>query len=384
MFRHIQIIFILLVISTGCLFPWIPPICKSIMLGISLSLKSLIIFILPFLIFGLIFKTCSDLAKKASLGVLAILFAISFSNFATTMVSYFIGKFAYSLDLSIKLPEINEGLQPFFIFLLPKVISNGFAMFLGAFLGIALGNFLPMISKKMNLFLEGINKIILNGIVILIPIFILGFVVKLMDDGIFLSIIKSYSLIFGLVLGAIGIYIGLLYFMASSMKLKSCFQSIKNMLPAAFVGLGSMSSAAAMPFTVIGATKNTKNPHLAGSLIPATVNIHLMGDCLAIPIFAFAILKSFGQLDPSIITYIPFALAFVMAKFSVAAVPGGGILVMLPILESKLGLNGEMLSMITALYILFDPVITFANILGNGAFAQGIDKFLSLKRNIAN
>lgn len=63
---------------------------------------------------------------------------------------------------------------------------------------------------------------------------------------------------------------------------------------------------------------------------------------------------------------------FVLAKFSVAAVPGGGILVMLPILEAYLGLNGEMLSLITALYLLFDPVITCANILGNGAFAQGL------------
>ncbi len=33
-----------------------------------------------------------------------------------------------------------------------------------------------------------------------------------------------------------------------------------------------------------------------------------------------------------------------------------------------------MLSLITALYILFDPFITSANVLGNGAFARIIDK----------
>ncbi len=47
---------------------------------------------------------------------------------------------------------------------------------------------------------------------------------------------------------------------------------------------------------------------------------------------------------------------------------------MIPILESHLGFNGEMISLITALYILFDPVITAANVMGNGAFAMGVSK----------
>ena len=107
--------------------------------------------------------------------------------------------------------------------------------------------------------------------------------------------------------------------------------------------------------------------------MPATVNIHLVGDCFAIPIFAYAVLKSFGMNEPSLLSYLTFSLYFVMAKFSVAAIPGGGILVMLPILESHLGFNAEMMSMITALYVLFDPVITCANVFGNGAFAKLID-----------
>jgi Na+/H+-dicarboxylate symporter len=37
-----------------------------------------------------------------------------------------------------------------------------------------------------------------------------------------------------------------------------------------------------------------------------------------------------------------------------------------------------MLSLITALYILFDPVITCANVLGNGAFARMVDKLQAM------
>jgi Na+/H+-dicarboxylate symporter len=74
----------------------------------------------------------------------------------------------------------------------------------------------------------------------------------------------------------------------------------------------------------------------------------------------------------------------VYSKFSVAAVPGGGILVMLPILESILGFNAEMLSLITALYIFFDPIITAANILGNGSFALAFERLFGSLLNEKN
>lgn len=51
---------------------------------------------------------------------------------------------------------------------------------------------------------------------------------------------------------------------------------------------------------------------------------------------------------------------------------------MLPILESHLGFTGEMMSLITALYILFDPVITSANVLGNGGFSMVLGKIYPL------
>jgi Na+/H+-dicarboxylate symporter len=146
------------------------------------------------------------------------------------------------------------------------------------------------------------------------------------------------------------------------------------MLPAAISGFSTMSSAASMPLTIIGAENNAKNKDLVRSVIPATVNIHLIGDCFAIPILAYAVLKSFGMAEPSLLNYLTFSLYFVIAKFSVAAIPGGGILVMLPILEAYLGFSAEMMSLITALYVLFDPVITCANVLGNGAFAKMMDR----------
>jgi Na+/H+-dicarboxylate symporter len=210
-----------------------------------------------------------------------------------------------------------------------------------------------------------------------IPLFILGFVIQMYHDQVMGQIIRSYGLVFALISCAVFAYIALIYFTAVGNRF---FECLKNMMPAAIAGFGSMSSAASMPLTILGTEKNAQNPDLARSVIPATVNIHLIGDCFAIPIFAFAVLKSFGVAEPAFFSYLVFSAYFVLAKFSVAAVPGGGILVMLPILESYLGFDPAMLSLITALYILFDPVITCANVLGNGGFAMVVDRLLGKKK----
>jgi len=202
----------------------------------------------------------------------------------------------------------------------------------------------------------------------------------MLHDGVMLVIVRDYAVIFGIVACSAFLYIALLYFAASHFQPKVFARSVRNMMPATIAGFGTCSSAAAMPLTILGTEKNSKDPDIARSIIPATVNIHLIGDCFAIPIFAFAVMKSFGFPEPTLVNYLIFALYFVLAKFSVAAVPGGGILVMLPILQTYLGFTAEMLTLITALYILFDPVITTANVLGNGAFAMGIGNLISNRK----
>ena len=149
------------------------------------------------------------------------------------------------------------------------------------------------------------------------------------------------------------------------------------MLPAAIAGFSTMSSAAAMPLTIIATNKNSDHSSVANLAIPVTVNTHMIGDCFSIPIFAFAVLKNFGVEEPSLYSYFVFVLYFVMAKFSAAGVPGGGIIVMLPVLEGQLGFTTEMSAFITALYILFDPVITSGNVMGNGGFALLLTKIHS-------
>ena len=353
----------------------LPEPAKAFFYGLSLSVKSLILFVLPIVVFGLLFKTLQEFSKKASSLIFVILFGIILSNFSSTLTAFLPGSLAYGLDMSLKLPKEILPLEPLFVFNLPQIIPTREAMLLGLVSGLVLSRFFPAFSKSLSIFFERGVARLLKGITLLIPLLILGFIVKMKHDQILGLMIKNYALIFVWVLAAALSYILFLYLLASGFRLKLAFERIKNILPASLTGFGAMSSAAAMPLTILGAEKNGKDPSLAASFIPATVNVHLVGDCFAIPIFSFAILKSFGMAMPDLITYFLFASYFVFAKFSVAAIPGGGILVMLPILEKTLGFTPEMLALITALYILFDPVITGMNVLGNGALALILEKF---------
>jgi Na+/H+-dicarboxylate symporter len=361
-------------ILIGLSHSYLPLDLKSALYALSLSIKSLIVFTLPFIIFGLLFKTTVTLSKTASQLIILLLVAICASNFLSTMLSYSVGRIAYGLDMAIAFPTLGSELQPAWTFLLPKWIGNDRAMFSGLLFGTLLGLWKPRMAHNLAIKFDKIIGLIMKGFLVVIPLFICGFLVKMYHDNMMGYIIQNYGRVFALTACSVFTYIVIIYALGSYGQKVSLIQCLKNMLPATIAGFGSMSSAAAMPLTLIGVEKNAANSDVARSIIPATVNVHLIGDCFAIPIFAFAVMKSFGVAEPSFLTYLIFASYFVLAKFSVAAVPGGGILVMLPILEHYLGFNPIMLSLITALYILFDPIITSANVLGNGGFALGLSR----------
>ena len=379
MFRKMPVILIVLIGLISLVESYVPLVVKQSLYALSLTIKSGIVFLLPLIIFSLLFKTTATLAHGATRLILLILGLVCCSNFLSTYVSHFVGEWVYGCDLSLVTPTSIDSLQPLWSWVLPTWIANEKAMFAGVILGIVAGKVIPKEASALAVKLDKMVSALLKGFILLIPLFVAGFSFKLQSDGLIGLIVKDYAGVFVAIVVAQFTYIFLAYVLLNGHR--TWIQSVKNMIPAAICGFSTMSSAASMPLTIVGAQNNATHKDLAPSVIPATVNIHLIGDCFAIPILAYAVLKSFGMPAPSMISYLLFTFYFVLAKFSVAAIPGGGIIVMLPILESYLGFNAPMLSLITALYILFDPVITSANIFGNGAFAQLIDR-LSNKLNL--
>lgn len=378
MFRKMPLILMAIIIAIILLNPLMSLEVKRLLYSISLSIKSIIGLFLPLIIFGLLFKSVVMLAKDATRIVFLILLLVCGSNFCSTFISHYVGIYIYQFDLSMISPIENDSLKPLWLLNFPNIISNDKIVFSSIIVGFISSKFCAEVAIGLAFKIEAFVAKILRLFIYIIPLFIMGFIVKLQFDEVLGIIIKDYMFIFVTIAFAQFGYIFLAYFILSNFRVKEFIASLSNMMPASISGFSAMSSVISMPLSIIGAENNTNNKALARTVVPITVNIHLVGDCFAIPILAYAILKSYGLAEPTLFNYLIFTFYFVLAKFSVAAIPGGGIIIMLPILEQYLGFNTNMMSLITALYILFDPVITCANVLGNGAFVKLIDNIYSV------
>lgn len=364
------IVLLVAILLAYFLGPILPINILQIFYSISLFIKEILIFTLPFIIFSLLSSAMIRLQKGAIGLALMVLPVICISNFITTWIGYISGRQLLTKSTKIFTSLVaTDSFHSVWHISLPKIIDNKYAMLLGLIIGII---FPRLNNIKANKFADIVSKytiIFLEKIFIpVIPLFIVGFIFKLQQDGVLDFIFKNYLFVFGVIFITQISYILFLYGLGNKFKLYDWYLSVKRMLPAGITGFTTMSSAAAMPITLKAAEKNLNNKNLTRFVIPITVNFHLIGDCIAIPIMAIAILNSFGFAEPTTMEYLIFSSWFVFYKFAVAAVPGGGILVMVPILESYLGFKPEMLSLIIAIYILFDSVITSMNVMGNGAF----------------
>lgn len=348
----------------------LPDTVQSGLYAISLSLKEILLFALPLVIFSCLFSCLLGFRGKAIGFMVAIFGIVCLSNYLSTLFAYGVGSLGLIRLESFTTDTAKQALDllPLWQFTLPKWILNDHALYLGFILGTYFSLRPAAFADKLGNILKQIVTVFLKkGFIPVLPLFALGFVLKMQHDGLLTQIVQSYLPLLLVIFLAYVAYLALLFALAANFKFERWIFYIKNALPAGMMGFSTMSSMAAMPVTLTAAEKNTNSPDIANVVIPTTVNIHLLGDCIAIPLMAIAIMASFGFEFPSFATFGVFALYVVLARFAAAAVPGGGILVVLPILETHLGFTGEMSALITTLYILFDPVITVTNVLGNNA-----------------
>jgi Na+/H+-dicarboxylate symporter len=268
------------------------------------------------------------------------------------------------------LPELQDTVTPLFTLLIPEILAPDRSLLLGVSVGLIF-SFIkaPRVTTLACRMRHYVTVVLQKAFIPLLPVYVFGFILKMEYEGTLSVLVKSSGHVFGLLWVIIILYLTLLYFIASGFRLPRFFEVVQNMLPAGITGFSTMSSAATMPVTLAATEKNTGDEQFADLIIPTTVNIHLIGDALAIPILALAVLSLSGMPLPTFENYLLFTLYFCLAKCSVAGIPGGGIIVMLPILQKYLNLSPEMASLMTTIYIVQDPIFTSANVMGNGAFA---------------
>jgi len=348
----------------------IPLEIKSISYALSLSIKGVLEFVLPFIIFSFIFYCLSNLQKGALFFVFLLIVCIFVSNFTALMMSYCSGYIGLNL-LHFTATAVNTApqLAPAWQFHLTKLISNDIALLWGFSIGIFFSIWPNPKAKKIAIKLNWLANLFLKKVFLpLLPLFILGFVFKLEYEHLLKTSLTLYGPILVLIIVTQWLYICSWYFVASQFSFKKFWFYLKNVLPASLTGFCTISSAAAMPVLLVSTEKNLGDAEQAKMLVPAIINIHTIGSAIGIPILSLATILTFGLPMPSLYTFSIFAFYTALAKYAVAAVPGGVIIVVAPILEAHLGFSSDMVGLITAVYLICDPFGTTANVTANGVF----------------
>jgi Na+/H+-dicarboxylate symporter len=357
--------------------PYVSPHTKALLYSISLTMKACLLFVLPVIIFSFVFSAVLNLKSGVMKFILTLVLMIFISNSIAIFTGFTVGSLTLPhLSIPTHVPLSTEAaLAPLWTFELPKWVPNQMALLCGFVLGIFFSfkrnKYADKTAKALN---WGANTFLKRVFTPLLPLFILGFVFKLEHDQFLEKALRTYGPVFFIVVGTQLCYMIFLYLMVAKLSIRRFLIYIRNVLPATITGLSTLSSAATMPILILCTEKNLKDPEVAEMVIPATINTHTIGSALGITILSLTTLLAFGHPLPTMGEFLEFGFFYALAKFAVAAVPGGAIIVATPLLETYLHFSAEMVGLMTAIYMLFDPFGTATNVTGNGFFTIAFSK----------
>lgn len=338
---------------------------------VSSLIKELLEVCLPFIVFFFVSAGIASFARQSVAMIAVLIGAVTFSNAATALYSYGAGQLllaalpAQHVEV-LALPA--AGITPLWSFGLRSFISSEVAMLAALALGCVLAfASLPLVARLVSAGKRRIEVGLTRFFIPLLPLYIFGFFLKMMRELPVARLCGAYGVIFVSVVVLQMLWLAFAYVVANRFSWRAAARSAGAAAPSYLTALGTMSSVATLPVSLVCAEKNTHNPVLAQFAMPILANIHLMGDAVSVPIFALATMQLFSGAMPSFITYLIFSGYLCLTMLAVSGIPGGGIIVMLPLLKSLFGFTPEMLSVITALYLLQDGFGTAANVMGDGA-----------------
>ena len=339
-------------------------------------------FVIPLIIIGFIVPGIADLGKGAgkSLALTAGI-AYTFTVFSG-LLSYGAGSglFPYILEpgsLTIGNTDNPEHalLSPLFTIDMPPLMGVMSALMIAFILGIGISTIEGNVLKNsMSEFQEIVSKLITTIIIPLLPFHVMGIFANMTFAGQVGEIIGVFFKVFILVILLHLLVIGIQYLVAGSISRRNPLTLIRKMMPAYFTALGTQSSAATIPVTLEQTKKMGVRGFVADFVIPLCATIHLSGSTVTIITCALAIMTINGM-AVSFLDFFPFILALGVTMVAAPGVPGGAIMAALGLLQSMLGFNDTLLSLMIALYLAQDSFGTATNITGDGAVAVIVDRF---------
>lgn len=353
--------------------PVLPAVAPKLFYTISLVIKDLLVWLMPITVCAFIAHAIMAFDRKAPLFIALLLIFEFCSNFTSVWYAFGTGSLAATYIPKITAIAHQSDFQA--LGRLPLHKPSWWSADKGFLAGLLLGCVIiflknPRGARAIQLLKNTMEVILTRFFRRLIPLFILGFLAQIIETHLVQHMVQHYTTLLVFLCIFLSAYIGILLLLSASFSLSGALRNLRNLLPASGIALTSGCSLSTMPWTIAGAAKNLKNPELAKAVIPATTNIQQIGDCIANTFLCFLLYRYFYGHNPDIWVWLQFSIVFVLARYATAAVIGGAIFLMLPIYESYLNFNGEMIATILAFNVLLDPIITSTNVLANGILCR--------------
>lgn len=260
-------------------------------------------------------------------------------------------------------------LEPFFKVEMPPVFGVMTALLLAFTLGLGAAVIKGQALQKVMVdFREIVEKLIASVIIPLLPYHILCVFANLTYGGQVTMILSVFAKVFIMIIALHVLFLVIQYFVAGQVARKNPFTLLKNMVPAYFTAIGTQSSAAAIPVTLRQTKLNGVRGKVADFVIPLCATIHLSGSTITLVSCSMAVMLLTGM-PASIGTMFPFILMLGITMVAAPGVPGGAVMAALGLLESMLGFDTTLTSLMIALYIAQDSFGTACNVTGDGAIA---------------
>lgn len=336
-------------------------------------------FMVPVVILGFVIPGIAHLGDSAG-KLLSITAGIAYISAVSA------GFIAYILGISILPSFISSGvvaqateidLSAYFEIGMDPLMGVMTALVFAFILGIGIAgtkaNALNNVMTDFQKIVAGVVRVIL---IPFIPFYIATIFAKLTATGEIFTTMRSFAIVFILVLGLQLSYIIIQYLIAFVISKKNPVKAIKNMLPAYFTALGTQSSAATIPVTLQCASKNDVSEDIVDFVIPLGATIHLAGDTITLVLAAMGVMMIGGEM-PTVQQMIPYIFMLGITMVAAPGIPGGGVVAALGLMERMLFFGPEQQALMIALHFAQDSFGTATNVTGDGAIAIMVDKIAS-------
>ncbi|MEL0642151.1 dicarboxylate/amino acid:cation symporter [Pseudoalteromonas aliena] len=221
-----------------------------------------------------------------------------------------------------------------------------------------------------------IDGLLSKVIIPALPFYIAGVFAEMTVAGTVVDTLQTFGVVLIAALVMHWLWLTVLYVSTGLLLKRNPLELVKNMLPAYFTALGTMSSAATIPVSLQSSKANNVKEDVANFTVPLCATIHLSGSTITIVTCAMAVMFLSPNMEvPSLIGMLPFIMMLGVVMIAAPGAPGGAVMSALGLLTSMLGFNEGAVALMIALYLAQDSFGTACNVTGDGIIALWVDKF---------